>query len=279
MNEKSIKLKNDGCIIFKEIIKPELFEKLKAGYHKYWSEIKFEKKEGDIDKIKSKQEKIIDYCPEILELLNNVEIKEVLDNYIGKDFKITGIYGTRAKPLKYIPKEDDLSKPENKDYNILFYHHDQDGKQIKLIIPFNDIDENQNCLEYAVGSNKTTFLDKLIIKFLRFFGFYKNWEQPIFWHLLNRLTKKNNFQYYDEKKVKKKYETKKITVKERDIYLFDTSGYHRQSTGNENTDYSLTRETIFIDLMPYNEWYKNKKIIMNFNDIKKENYSKISKFL
>jgi len=42
MNEKSIRLEEDGCVIFENIIKPELYEKLKAGYYKYWDEIKID---------------------------------------------------------------------------------------------------------------------------------------------------------------------------------------------------------------------------------------------
>lgn len=279
MNKKSIKLKKDGCLKFENIIKTELYEKLKTGYHKYWEEIKIDTSNEEIHETNKKQQQIVDYCPEILELINNKEINEVLNDYMGENFKITGIYGTRSKPHNYMPSENELSNTENYDYNILLYHHDQVGKQIKLIIPFSDIDENQNCLEYALGSNQTNFLDKVIIKILRLFGFYKNWNQPIYWHLINRLTKKKNYQYYEEKKVKKKYETKKITAKEKDVYIFDTAGYHRQSIGNENTNYSLIRETIFVDLMPYNEWYQNKKMIMDFKNIKKENYLKLSKFL
>ena len=279
MNEKSIRLEEDGCVIFENIIKPELYEKLKAGYYKYWDEIKIDPSSEKIHETNKKQQQIVDYCPEIFELMNNEKINEVLSDYMGKNFKITGIYGTRSKPHNYMPAEQELSYSDNYDYNILLYHHDQVGRQIKLIIPFNDINENQNCLEYAIGSNQTNFLDKIIIKILRLFGFYKNWNQPIFWHLINRLTKKKNYQYYDEKKVKKKYETRKITAKEKDIYLFDTAGYHRQSIGNKKTNYSLVRETIFIDLMPNNEWYKKKKMIMDFKSITKENQNKISKFL
>ena len=279
MNKKSIKLEEEGCLIFKDIIKTEIYEKLKTGYHKYWGEIKIDTSRDELHETNSKQQKILDYCPEILELINNEEINEVLTDYMGENFKITGIYGTKSKPNNYIPKESELSDKDNYDFNILLYHHDQVGRQIKLIIPFNDIGENQNCLEYAIGSNQANFLDRIVIKVLRMFGFYKNWNQPILWHLINRITKNKNYQYYDEKKVKKKYETRKITANEKDIYIFDTAGYHRQGVGNEKTNYSLIRETIFIDLMPNNEWLKRKKMIMDFKNIKKENYSKLSKFL
>ena len=66
--------------------------------------------------------------------------------------------------------EKDMKNSNNNSYNICLYHHDQTGKRIKLIIPICEINENQNCLEYAIGSNKITFLDKIILKILNIFG-------------------------------------------------------------------------------------------------------------
>ena len=94
----------------------------------------------------------------------------------------------------------------------------------------------------------------------------------------------NQFSYFRYihtliKLIKKKYKIKKVTADLLSVYLFDTSRYHRQSLANSNTNLSLARETIFIDIMPDNYWFKNMRMKMLFKELSQENFEKISKFL
>lgn len=279
MSEYSNKLRNEGVLTINNVIKSDEFTKLKKGYLRYWDEINLSNEKDDLESKRKNLEKIVDFCPEIFNILENADISKTLKDYLGDGFKITGIYGTRSKPQNFIPNEKDISEIENSNYNILLYHHDQDGRQIKLIIPLSEINENQNCLEYAVGSNKMSWLDKIVVKFLNLFGYYKNWRQPIINHLFNLLKKKNNYQFYNENEIKKKYKIKSVIANIGDVYLFDTCGYHRQKIGNEKTDFSKLRETIFVDIMPNNEWFKKKKMVMNFKSLSEDNQLKMSKYL
>jgi len=274
MNEDLTNLINNGTITLQNQIKSETFDKLKSGYDKYYAETKFDDNEP-LEIIRKKQQTIVDYCPEILEILDSANLASILKSYLGPNYKITGVYGVSSKPK--IVNLNDKSHTTND--NIFLFHHDQTGKQIKCIIPLQKIGPDQNCMEYAIGSHRKTLMDKFVIKILNLFGFYKKWDQPILNHLINLMKNKKFPQYFGEKLIKKKYKIKKVTADLLSVYLFETSGYHRQSLGNSKTDLSLARETIFIDIMPDNYWFKNVKMKMSFKELSQENLNKISKYL
>ena len=45
-------------------------------------------------------EKILNYCPGILDIVNNKSLNHLLEKYLGKNFKILNIYPTISKPIK-----------------------------------------------------------------------------------------------------------------------------------------------------------------------------------
>jgi len=271
------KLKNEGIIILDQIIPKELFGKLKNGFFdhdKFLESHKIKSDEKDLIEKRAGYEKIIDYCPEIIEIINLKEIDLILKNYLGQDYKILNIYPTVSYPVKLDMTEKNVHKS---DASICIFHHDQIGKQLKLIIVLEDIIEDQNCLEYAVGSHKVNFIDKIIIKFFNFFGLFKDWNKNIVEHLINKILNKP-IAFTNEKNLRKKYSIKQAISKASSIYLFDTNGYHRQKPATEKTNFSLARNTIFLDIVP-NLSAKKAKLKMNFKSVKEESYKKIENFI
>jgi len=271
------KLKNEGIIILDQIIPKELFVKIKNGFFehdKFLESCKLKNDEKDLLEKRAGYEKIIDYCPEIIELIKLKEIDLILKNYLGQDYKILNIYPTVSYPIKL-----DMTKKNvhESDASICIFHHDQIGKQLKLIIVLEDITEDQNCLEYAVGSHKINLIDKIIVKFLNFFGFFKDWNKNIIDHIINKILNKS-FAFIDEKKLRKKYSIKQAISKASSIYLFDTNGYHRQKPATEKTNFSLARNTIFLDIVP-NSSANKAKLKMNFKSVKEDSYKKIENFI
>ena len=62
------------------------------------------------------------------------------------------------------------------------------------------------------------------------------------------------------------------------IYLFNTNGYHRQKPATELTDFSKSRNTIFLDIVP-SESFSRTKLKMEFKSISKDNFEKIKVFI
>ena len=271
------KLKKDGILIFNQVIPENSLQKLKNGFYKHDDFLKkhgLKSKEKDLIEIRLGYEKILDFCPEILEIINYQEINKILNDYLGNNFKIINVYPTISFPVKLDMNEKNVYESDS---SICIFHHDQIGKQLKLIIVLEDIEENQNCLEYATRSHKIKLFDRLIVNFLNIFGFYKNWNKNIINHIYRKLIGKP-FQYLEEEKIKKKYSVKQVCAKAGSIYLFNTNGYHRQKPATELTDFSKSRNTIFLDIVPF-ESFSRAKLKMEFKSISKDNFEKIKVFI
>ena len=144
-----------------------------------------------------------------------------------------------------------------------------------MIIVLHDIDENQNCLEYAVQSHKVGILDQYIIKFLIFLGFLKIGTKAlstIFLKILGR-----NPAFLKEKTISKKFKIKQVYAKSGAVFMFDTNGYHRQKPANEFTDFNILRKTIFLDCAPEKQLARS-KIRMKFETINKDLYQKMGNY-
>ncbi len=176
-----------------------------------------------------KEEDIKKISDTLFNFLQKDYLKNFLYEYFGNEIKCSNILFTRTKP--------ELKKNDNHEISkgsVLGFHNDDSGKQIKINILLNDLDEKSNGLEYALSSHKIKFLDKYLISFFKFFGFYKNWNKHFINYQKNKfLGKKVNFM--SEKDVKKKFKITKVFGKSGLIYIFDTNGFHRQgSVDNEN---------------------------------------------
>ena len=236
-------LEKNGYLILDNFISEDNLKKIKRGFEKHTQYIEDLGLEGISGPEKNiANEKILNYCPEILDIVNDKSISDLLKKYLGENFKILNIYPTISKPMK--ADANDVRNFNNSKENICCYHHDQIGRQLKFIIVLNDIVENQNCLEYAIQSHKVNEIDKYIIKFFNFFGFFKNWNKSIITHLFLKIIGRNPA-FLKEKTINKKFKIKQIYAKSGTIFMFDTNGYHRQKPGNEFTDFSILRKTIF----------------------------------
>jgi len=268
-------LKKNGFLVLDKFVEQSTIEKIKDGFEKHNQFLIDQKLTDDLtEKRRVATEKIINYCPEIIDIINNQKITEILKQYLGNDFKILNAYPAISKPL-----EADANDEKNftSELNICCYHHDQIGKQLKLIIALDDIDENQNCLEYAIGSHSLRIIDKIIIKFFNLFGFFKGWNKNVIEHIFRKLIGKHSA-FRKETTINKKYNIRQIYAKSGTIYFFDTNGYHRQKPANEKTDFSKNRKTIFLDCVP-DVSSKRAKLKMHFRSLDIENYKKIEKFI
>ena len=268
-------LKKNGFLVLEKFVEQSTIEKIKEGFEKHNQFLIDQKLTDDLtEKRRVATEKIINYCPEVIDIINNQKITEILKQYLGNDFKILNAYPVINKPL-----EADANDEKNftSELNICCYHHDQIGKQLKLIIVLDDIDENQNCLEYAIGSHSLRIIDKIIIKFFNLFGFFKGWNKNVIEHIFRKLIGKHSA-FRKETTINKKYNVRQIYAKSGTIYFFDTNGYHRQKPANEKTDFSKNRKTIFLDCVP-DVSSKRAKLKMHFRSLDIENYKKIEKFI
>lgn len=268
-------LKKNGFLVLDKFVEQSTIEKIKEGFEKHNQFLIDQKLTDDLtEKRRVATEKIINYCPEVIDIINNQKITEILKQYLGNDFKILNAYPAISKPL-----EADANDEKNftSELNICCYHHDQIGKQLKLIIALDDIDENQNCLEYAIGSHSLRIIDKIIIKFFNLFGFFKGWNKNVIEHIFRKLIGKHSA-FRKETTINKKYNVRQIYAKSGTIYFFDTNGYHRQKPANEKTDFSKNRKTIFLDCVP-DVSSKKAKLKMHFRSLDIENYKKIEKFI
>tara|TARA_S200000501_G_scaffold374164_1_gene423047 strand:- start:2584 stop:3411 length:828 start_codon:yes stop_codon:yes gene_type:complete len=275
MNENLQFLKKNGYLVLNNFIETTKLEKIKQGFEKHNQFLIDQKLTDDLtEKRRVATEKIINYCPEIIDIISDQKIVEILKKYLGNDFKILNAYPTISKPL-----EADANDERNftSQLNICCWHHDQIGKQLKLIIVLDDIDEDQNCLEYAVGSHTVRVIDKIILKFFNLFGFFKGWNKNVIEHIFRKLIGKHSA-FRKETTINKKYNIRQIYAKSGTIYFFDTNGYHRQKPANEKTDFSRKRKTIFLDCVP-DISSKRAKLKMHFKSLNIDNYKKIEKFI
>ena len=274
MENNSEFLEKNGYLILENFVSEDNLNKIKKGFEehtKYIRDLGLEGISGPEKNIAN--EKILNYCPGILDIVNNKSLNHLLEKYLGKNFKILNIYPTISKPIKADAND---QRNFNKDESLCCYHHDQIGKQLKLIIVLHDIDENQNCLEYAVQSHKVGILDQYIIKFFNFFGFFKNWDKSIINHLFLKILGRNPA-FLKEKTISKKFKIKQVYAKSGAVFMFDTNGYHRQKPANEFTDFNILRKTIFLDCAPEKQLARS-KIRMKFETINKDLYQKMGNY-
>ena len=114
--------------------------------------------------------------PKLYLIFKKDYINDFLVEYLGNDFQCTNILFTRTKPEL---KKDDEKYIEQG--SVLGFHNDDSGKQIKINILLNDLNEKSNGLEYAISSHKISKLDNFLVTFLKLFGLFKGWNK----HFLN----------------------------------------------------------------------------------------------
>ncbi len=201
------------------------------------------KKKNDIISFQIKSEDEIKKISETLfSFLQKDFIKDFLKDYLGSEFECTNILFTRTKPE--FKKEDDENIKEG---NVMGFHNDNSGKQIKINILLSDLNENSNGLEYAISSHKISKLDNYLVSLLRFFGLFKNWDKHFLNYQKNKIMgQKVNF--INEKNIKRKFKIKKVYGKSGLVYIFDTNGFHRQGTLDSGTSSFNKRELITLYL-------------------------------
>ena len=97
------KLKKDGILIFNHVIPENSLQKLKNGFYKHDDFLKkhgLKSKEKDLIEKRLGYEKILDFCPKILEIINYQEINKILNDYLGNNFKIINVYPVISFPIK-----------------------------------------------------------------------------------------------------------------------------------------------------------------------------------
>ncbi len=169
-------------------------------------------------------------------------INDFLVEYLGNDFQCTNILFTRTKPE--LKKEDVQHIREG---NVLGFHNDDSGKQIKINILLSDLNEKSNGLEYAASSHKIDKLDRYLIFFFKIFGLLKNWNKHFLNYQKNKI-KGQKVNFMSEKDVKKKFNIIKVFGKSGLIYIFDTNGFHRQASVNNENLIDSQRELITVYL-------------------------------
>ena len=188
---------------------------------------------NDDDEIKKISETLFNF-------LHKDYVNQFLNDYLGNGKKCTHLLFTRTKPE---------SKKKDSEYiesgSVLGFHNDDSGKQIKINILLSDLKKDSNGLEYAMASHKLSLLDRSIIKFLNIFGLFKNWSKHFINYQINKI-RGFRVNFMSEEKVKSKFKLKRVFGKSGLIYIFDTNGFHRQATvENENISNS-ERELITI---------------------------------
>lgn len=111
-----------------------------------------------------------------------------------------------------------------------------------------DLKKDSNGLEYAILSNKIGFIDKILINFFNIFGFFKDWNKHFINYQKNKIIgRKVNFM--PESIVKKKFKILKVYGKSGLVYIFDTNGFHRQSsvTAGDNLNSDRDLITVYLD--------------------------------
>ncbi len=205
------------------------------------------KEKDNYDFLKINEENEIKKISEALfNILQKSLIKDFLIKYLGKECNCTNILFTRTKPEL---KKDDEKYIEQG--SVLGFHNDDSGKQIKINILLNDLNEKSNGLEYAISSHKISKLDNFLVTFLKLFGLFKGWNKHFLNYQKNKiLGQKVNFMA--EKDIKKKFKIIKVYGKSGLMYIFDTNGFHRQGSINSEISINDQRELITV-------YFKSKK--------------------
>lgn len=222
-------IKENGIFISNEFLNDTDKDSLKKDF--------LNKKNKEIFNINEEKE-IKKISETLFDFLQRDSIKNFLCEYFENETKCTNILFSRTKlEIKKIDA-DQINKG-----SVFGFHNDDSGKQIKINILLNDLDEKSNGLEYAASSHKIGKLDKFLISFLRIFGLYKNWNKHLINYQKNKIQgKKVNFM--SEKEVKKKFKIIKVHGKSGLIYIFDTNGFHRQGSVDSENLTNFKRELI-----------------------------------
>ena len=186
---------------------------------------------GNVDnnvKYKTNYEDIKLLSKEVSQLINNSEFYSFLKKYLKGEPICTTFHLSNEK-IKISNNE----KKEIRDSGVCAFHHDDLGKQIKINILLSELEKNSNGLDYAIGSHKISNLDQLILKILKKFSLFKNWDKHFISNFVNKYYYKIRHNFCYEKKIIKNYKINKIYGKMGKIYIFDTNGYHRQSVISE----------------------------------------------
>ncbi len=178
----------------------------------------------DMIKYRTTQNDIKSLSTQVFDFINKNEIHNLLKNYLQGEPYCTVVHLTNHQ-VKI--SEDETSEIKNS--GVCAFHNDNCGKQLKINILLSDLEENSNGLDFAVGSHKLSFLDKILIKFLNIFSLFKGWDKHFLIYFINKYYHKIRQNFCYEKKIFKKYKIKKIFGKMGKIYIFDTNGFHRQS--------------------------------------------------
>ncbi len=181
------------------------------------------KKNDKLFKI-NEEEEIKEFSETLFNFLQQDSIKNFLREYFGSETKCTNVLFSRATPEIKVNDSEQIKKG-----SVLGFHNDDSGKQVKINILLSDLSEKSNGLEYAISSHKISFLDKLILNFLKIFGLYKNWNKHFVNYQINKI-KGQKVNFMNEKSVKKKFKILKVHGKSGLIYIFDTNGFHRQGS-------------------------------------------------
>lgn len=200
------------------------------------------KKNKELFKI-DKEEDIKKISETLFRLIQQDSIKNFLYKYFANETECTNILFSRTTPEIKVDDSKQIEKG-----SVFSFHNDDSGKQIKINILLNDLDEKSNGLEYAVSSHKINRLDKFLISFLRIFGLFKNWDKHLINYQKNKIQGKR-VNYMSEKDIKKKFKIIKVHGKSGLIYIFDTNGFHRQgSVETENlTNYKRELITLYFN--------------------------------
>ena len=195
----------------------------------------------------------------LIRFSENSDIKKIsstLYNFLQRDYIYNSIYDYLGSEIKYSYAIFTRIKPETKkkdSENIssgsaLAFHNDDSGKQIKINILLSDLEEESNGLEYAISSNKISITDKVIINFFNIFGRFKGWDKHFVNYHLNKM-KGRNVNFMPESKVKNKFKILKVFGKSGLVYIFDTNGFHRQSSVSSSKNLNLERDliTVYLD--------------------------------
>jgi hypothetical protein len=179
----------------------------------------------------------------LYDFLKKDYIFEPINKYLGSKIIFSSVIFTKSKP-EIIKKDSDHISAGN----VLGFHNDDCGKQIKINILLTDLKKDSNGLEYAISSNKIGFIDRIFINFFNIFGLFKGWNKHFINYQKNKI-KSRKVNFMPESIVKKKFKILKVYGKPGLVYIFDTNGFHRQASVNVGDNLNSDRDliTVYLD--------------------------------
>lgn len=145
------------------------------------------------------------YSPQLVKLCCKPELLEIARYYVGKPPVIQ-----RGVAMRYLPSD----RNDNDQFR---WHHDMEEKRIKMMVLLTDVDEDNQCMSYILGSH---------VIYHPYSMFFDNCCSPEY---CRRHT--GSAEVYH------------AAGKAGDIYLFDSNGAHR---GNRQPD-ARTRDAFFVE--------------------------------